>query len=201
MAVPDAEFRALREKVEVLNGDRGDKDRSQAALRRAQLAEVQQFVATLKKSAEELRKTLEGVASELAISQGDILELAARIGHAEDNLQILEDDLDKLQGEVTDLDGRIESLQGQADDIESQLASAKGQIADVTGDLTALQSAVNGVRDTVAAIRQRAATVDVPSLSSSTVAAPPTAGDYNALQGDVAAMRQAILNLKAAVAG
>lgn len=199
MTIADAEFRKLKEVVEVLNGDRGDKAKSQAALRRAQLQEVETFIATVKESAAAIRKELEVLVEEVREAQGDILELTARIGNAEQNLQILEDELAALQLEVTALDGRIQTLQTQADGIELQLTDAQGQITAVTGDLTSLQTTVNGVRDMLNGIRTRVGAVDIPSLTSSAVAAPPTAGDYNALRNDVAAMRQALLDLKSAI--
>jgi len=199
MTIADAEFRKLKEIVEVLNGDRGDQKKSQAALRRAQLLEVETFIATVKESAAAIRKSLEALVEEVRLAQGDILELTARIGNAEQNLQILEDELAELQLEVNALDGRIQSLQEQADGIEQQLAEAQGQITAVTGDLTSLQTTVNGVRDTLNGIRTRVAGVNIPGLSSGNVSAAPTAGEYNALRADVASLRQALVDLKTAI--
>lgn len=199
MTIADAEFRRLKEIVEVLNGDRGDKNKSQAALRRAQLQEVETFIATVKDSATAIRKSLESLVEEVREAQGDILELTARIGNAEQNLQILEDDLAALQLEVNALDGRIQSLQTQADGIEQQLIEAQNQITTVTGDLSSLQTTVNSVRDTLNGIRSRVSAVNIPGLSSGEVAAPPTAAEYNALRSDVAALRQAMVELKTAI--
>jgi chromosome segregation ATPase len=199
MTIADAEFRKLKEIVEVLNGDRGDQKRSQAALRRAQLLEVETFIATVKESATAIRKSLEALVEEVRLAQGDILELTARIGNAEQNLQILEDELAELQQEVSALDTRIQSLQEQADGIEQQLAEAQGQITAVTGDLTTLQTTVTGVRDTLNGIRTRVGAVNIPGLASSDIGAAPTASDYNTLRADVANLRQALVNIKTAI--
>lgn len=199
MTISDAEFRRLKETVEILSGERGDSKKSQAALRQVQLQDVQRFITDVKDSAAAIRKNLEDLVGEVHEAQEDIRDLTARIGNAEDNLVILEDDLIALQGDVSALDGRIQTLQGQADDIEGQLGQAQQQITTVTGDLTNLQDTVKGVRDMISGIRTRVGAVSVPNLSSSTVAAPPTAAEYNALQGDVAAMRQALIDLKGAI--
>lgn len=185
MTIQEVEFRKLKEAVEVLNGDRGDKDRSQSAIRRVQIKEVEKFIADVKESASVIRKNLEALVVEVVDAQQEILELTARISNTEQNLQILEDDL-------TALDGRIQTLQGQADGIESQLAEAQDQLDAITLDVTAISTTLSNIRTGVAA-------VGILPLTSSNLSLPPSASDYNALRDDVVNLRQALVSIKAAI--
>lgn len=116
------DLRILREKVEILFGDRGEPGK--AALRRGEIDALAEYIASLRQGAAAIGKTLEGIASEVASTKIDVIT---------------------LQGEVATAQADLVTLQGGIDDIGDQLAT-------ISTDLTAATDGLSNLKANVAAV-------------------------------------------------
>lgn len=169
MAIQDAEWRRLKEQVEVLAGVRGSS--GEAAVRRNQLGRVQELLADFDSKAAEIARS---IASELSAS---ISALQAKDGTHDTQIKALQD--------------AVKALQDRATALENSAKALRDDLTTTNGTVTANAKVVT---DTKAAVKK----VTVPALASADVTAAPTAAQYNTLRADVAAMRKALLDIQTA---
>lgn len=186
MAISDAEYRVLKEKVEVLNGDRGDKDRSMAALRRRDLRALQELSAGNAKAI-----TQAGV--EQQQSSATLTDLRQRMSAAEERLVALSAASEALGTRTGDLEAELQA-------VSDRLAAAEQQGVQQADEIAAIQLDLAAVEQGIADMTARVKAVTVPALKAKAVTAAPTADQYNDLLADVTAVRKAVLDIKAAIA-
>lgn len=184
MSISAQEMRVIKEKVEVLNGDRGN--RRLAALRTGDGQDLREFIAKLRKGTADVQR-------DLAIAVETQAALAASLATTQDDLATTNSALAAAQDALTALDASLTSISGDVATLETAITTAQDAI-DALGDSGATIAA------DVADIRAGAAAVTIDAATASTVAAPPTAAEHNALLADVDALRVALTAIKAAVA-
>ena len=171
------DWRVIKEKVEILFGQRGDK--RLAAMRMGDAIDLREFIAALRKGTADVQRDL---------------------GDAQAALESLSSSLSSTQADLADANTAIS-------DAQASLATLTGDLSSLQSDLDAAQEAIEALGDngaTIAAdvedIRTGAAAVSVPDIAAVTVGAPPTAAEYNALLSDVTNLQTALVALRAAVA-
>lgn len=146
------DLRIIREKVEILFGDRGDPDK--AALRRGEISALTEYIASLRLGAAAIGKTLEGIASEVASTKIDVIALQSDVATAQS-------DLVTLQGGIDDIGDQLSTISADLSLATDGLANLKTNVASVaiptvgTTHVTAAptQDDFNDMMDDLAAIR------------------------------------------------
>jgi len=197
----DQEWRILKEKVEVLNGDRGDRAKSKAALRRDQLIATEKLVADLKASADALQKSLSGVQASVQAAQNDLNRLVSRAAATEEQLSQVESSLTQIGSEIGQIGQQISDVSDQAAANTGRLDSIDTQLTTIGSRRETAETSINSVSDGLSSLKTNAGAVTVQEITSSPVAAPPTAAEYNSLLDDLTSVRAALVNIQSAIAG
>ena len=173
------DLRILKEKLEILTGERGDPQL--AAIRMRVLGQLQELISKLRISATEL--------------QNDINTL-------DQNLQGTQLQLDTVQSNVGTLQSSVTTIQGDIASIQTDLSTAQTTLTQLDADIAALQTDVGGLATLSGnfdQIQTDVTAVSIPGATQGTVAAAPTAAEFNQLLSDVNALRTALTNLKNAI--
>jgi chromosome segregation ATPase len=164
------EYRVLKEKVEVLNGDRGDS--SKQAMRRGEVTDLQNFIAQLRKGETDIQRALKKAQTDLATAQQ----------------------------QITDLDTEVSTAEQSITDLNQQIAAAQSAITAAQAAITALGANGAAIAGTVSNLQDAVAAITIPALTSASVSLPPTAADFNSLRDDVVAIHGALQDMKTAIA-
>lgn len=182
--ITDQEWRKLREKVEVLNGDRGDAQKTMRAVRykdfltlTTSLSSTSSGVSSLNQSISDLQTQINSIKNDGTSNSSDITTIKAQIA------TLMADD-DSQQGEIAAL--------------QTWKATATGQISALQTGLTATNTAATALATRVTNLEsaQTAANgVTLDDVTSADVTDAPTAADFNALRADVIALRTTVEQL------
>ena len=173
----DQSFRVLKEKVEILNGDRGDGRK--AAVREGDAQDLREFIAKLRKGTADVQKNLAEAVETMAQLAADLETTQGDLGEAQDAISTAQDSLTALATAIADVETSISDAQAAIETLDSSGATIAATVDD---------------------IQDAAAAVSIPGMASTPVAAAPTQAEHNSLIDDVAAIRTALISLKAAVA-
>ena len=186
MTTANQEFLIIKQKVEVLAGERGDP--RQAAIRMIYLSQLQNLIGKLTKSTNDLQVLVSNinedvldVRADVTLMQGDVATVQQALSDANDNLDSLESDIIQLKQDVTglsDATADVHQLQLDVGNLQTAQANTQSEVTQIKTDVTA---------------------VAIPAMSQGAVAAPPTAAQFNNLVSDVAALRTALLSMKTAI--
>lgn len=201
MALSDAELRIMKEKIEILNGDRGDKARGKSALRREDITAVEKIVVTNKASTSDLSKKLEELIVEVQAAKDDITDIETWKAATEITLGTLTDDLDQAKADIDSIELIVADIQTGLGNANLAIDGLQATTAALTDDLSDAVVLLGQVKDAVDGIKSRATSVSVPAITSVAITAAPTAGEYNALRTDVINLRTALVSLKSAITG
>lgn len=170
------DYRVLKEKVEILFGQRGDK--RMAAMRAGDAIDLREFIAALRKGTADVQRDLKD---------------------AEASLETLANSLSTTQSNLADTNSALASAQ-------STLGTLAGNVASLQADIETAQDAIDTLGDSGALISARVddiqsavGAVPVPTLTSADAAAAPTMGEHNALRADVVALTSALASLISAI--
>lgn len=177
------EWRVIKEKVEVLFGNRGDARK--AAMRAGDAIDLREFIAQLRKGTADVQK--------------DLADAVAQLEQLETNLGELGESLDETKGELATTQEGLAAAQQQLGGLQSTLMSVQQAIEAAQQAITALDQSGAAVAQELDALQAAAGAVNVPALISAQVDAPPTAAEFNLLWADVFAMRSALIDLRTAV--
>lgn len=194
------DWRILKEKVEILNGDRGNREK--AALRVGEARDLREFIANLRLGTTDIQKSLDAANVALTTLSEDLSSVQSQLDVAAEQLETATDGLAAAQATLDALEPTVEALAESLSDAEDAILA----LGDIAGEVDALNLTVGSLIPTVAGlgtaiddIKTNAAAVTIPSATATTVAAPPTAAEHNALLDDVAGLRLALSSLKAAI--
>lgn len=176
VAQTNHEFSRLKEKVEILNGERGD--RNKAALRRSDLSQIQTLLAFLRQNGGDMTATI-------AAMQQSIVSVQAALNTAQQAISDLNIDLGVVQSALSDAETAISTLQDDLETLQTGLDDLVDQVQGIETDLSDLKVA--------------AAAVSIPALSSTPISSAPTDADFNTLLSDLTNVRQALSQLQAAI--
>jgi chromosome segregation ATPase len=176
-------FRQLKEKVEILNGDRGDQRK--AAMRQGDAQDLREFIANLRKGTADVQK--------------DLADAVDKLNQLGTTLDQVEQSLDDTKADLEQTEQALVAAQATLSTLQQTLTSVQSSIEQAQQSIEALDQSSAAVASELAALRAAATGVTVPDVSAVAVSAPPTAAEYNALLGDLIAMRTALLSLKAAI--
>ena len=186
MQISMNDLRILKEKLEILTGERGDPQL--AAIRMRVLGQLQELISKLRISATEL--------------QNDINTLDQNLQGTQSQLNTVQTDVATLDGNVNTLQFNVTSLQSDIAAIQTDLSTAQTTLAQLDADIAALQTDVGGLAtlsDNFDQIQTGVTAVSISGATQGTVAAPPTAAEFNQLLSDVNALRTALTNMKNAI--
>lgn len=187
------DLRILKEKLEILTGERGDPQL--AAIRVRALGQLQELISKLRISATDLQNDINTLDQSLQSTQSQLNTVQTNVG-------TLQTDVAALDGNVSTLQGNVTSLQSDIAAIQTDLSTAQTTLAQLDADIAALQTDVGGLAtlsDNFDQIQMDVTAVSIPGATQVTVAAPPTAAEFNQLLSDVNALRTALTNLKNAI--
>lgn len=187
------EWQILKEKVEILAGERGDPNL--AAIRVRVLGQLQELISKLRISATDLQNDINTLDQSLQSTQSQLNTVQTNVGTLQTDVAALDSDVSTLQGNVTTLQGEIATVQ-------TDLNTAQTTLTQLDADIAALQTDVGGLAtlsDNFDQIQMDVTAVSIPGATQVTVAAPPTAAEFNQLLSDVNALRTALTNLKNAI--
>lgn len=173
------EWQTLKEKVEILAGERGNPEF--AAIRVRVLGQLQELISKLRISATDL--------------QNDINTI-------DQNLQTTQTQLDTLESSVTFLQNDVNAVQTDISTIQTDLSTAQTTLTQLDADIATLQSDVGGLATLSTRFDQMQTDVtgvSIPSPAQGTIAAAPTAAQFNGLVSDIAALTNAVTSLKNAI--
>ena len=173
------DLRILKEKLEILTGERGDPQL--AAIRMRVLGQLQELISKLRISATELQNDI------------NTLDLG---------LQGTQLQLDTVQSNVGTLQSSVTTIQGDIASIQTDLSTAQTTLSQLDADITALQTDVGGLATLSTRFDQMQTDVtgvSIPSPAQGTIAAAPTAAQFNGLVSDIAALTNAVTALKNAI--
>ena len=179
MQISMNDLRILKEKLEILTGERGDPQL--AAIRMRVLGQLQELISKLRISATDL--------------QNDINTI-------DQNLQTTQTQLDTLESSVTFLQNDVTTLQTDISTIQTDLSTAQTTLTQLDADIATLQSDVGGLATLSTRFDQMQTDVtgvSIPSPAQGTIAAAPTAAQFNGLVSDIAALTNAVTALKNAI--
>ena len=180
------DVRILKEKLEILAGERGDPQL--AAIRMRVLSQLQDLIGKLRISATDLQNDIDVLDQSLQSTQSQLNTVQANVG--------------TLQSDVAALDSSVATLQGDIATIQTDLGTAQATLAQLDADITALQTDVGGLAtlsDNFDQIQTDVTAVSIPGATQGAVAVPPTAAEFNQLLSDVNALRTALTDLKNAI--
>lgn len=181
----------MKQKIEVLAGERGDPQK--AAIRMIYLKTLQDLISKLRGSTNDIQLAVSVL--DQAVSQTQV-----QIG----NVQGAVND---LQVDVNGLEGTVGQITTDVAHIQNDLAAATGDLDQLVLDISDLQIIINDLETSTGStgaalteLKTDVAAVTVPVMQQGAVAAAPTMAQFNLLVGDVAAVRQAVVDLKNAIA-
>lgn len=177
-------FRAMKEKVEILNGDRGDRRKS--AMREGDAQDLREFIANLRKGTADVQKDL-----------ADAVSLLDQLG---ENIATISGSLDETKADVEATTQALGTAQQLLSQLQLSLSTVQSSIVDAQASIDALDQSGAAVAADLSALKAGAGSVTIPPVTSAPVSAPPTASEHNALLDEVIAQRDALIALKAAVA-
>ena len=166
--VNEQEFKKIAEAVAVLAGWRGNK--SKMAMVRSDLGGLEEYIAKLSKDAGKIEKSL---------------------GTVNEGLQQTQSDLSTLQDGLSAVQTGLSAANGVLADLENQIAAAQDQIDAIAEGSSTAQQDIDNLKLAVAG-------VSVPGATGSTVTAPPTDAEFNALVNLVNSIATSLAALKTA---
>lgn len=172
MTTANQEFLIIKQKVEVLAGERGDP--RQAAIRMVYIDKLQELVERLSISTINMQKVIGGLNT-------DVSGIVTSIDKIEVDLKSAQDGLLEINNELAILKDDLDTLNGLHDELEI----VKGSVDSVTNDVSTL--------------KQDVSLVIVPAMNQGNIAAAPTAAQFNNLVADVGNLRSAIIAIKDAI--
>ena len=175
--------RKLVEELEVLAGWRGTPQ--QQAMRRGDLANTQELIASLRVSAQSISRDLSNINSQLSSVGGDVDQLKDRATASEQKLSSIESRITSVGNQLGILESRIQNANDTLEETDFNLNQLSNQYQQ-------LQSSYN---DVIASV----SSVTIPAIGASQISSDPTAANYNTLLNDVTNLHQAIVDLKAAI--
>lgn len=187
------DLRILKEKLEILTGERGDPQL--AAIRVRALGQLQELISKLRISATDLQNDINTLDQNLQGTQSQLDTVQTNVG-------TLQNDVAALDGNVSTLQSSVTTLQGDIASIQIDLSTAQTTLSQLDADISALQTDVGGLAtlsNNFDQIQMDVTAVSIPGATQVTVAAPPTAAEFNQLLSDVNALRTALTNLKNAI--
>ena len=187
------DLRILKEKLEILTGERGDPQL--AAIRVRALGQLQELISKLRISATDLQNDINTLDQNLQGTQSQLDTVQTNVG-------TLQTDVAALDGNVSTLQGNVTSLQSDIAAIQTDLSTAQTTLSQLDADISALQTDVGGLAtlsNNFDQIQMDVTAVSIPVATQVTIAAPPTAAEFNQLLSDVNALRTALTNLKNAI--
>lgn len=187
------DLRILKEKLEILTGERGDPQL--AAIRVRVLGQLQELISKLRISATELQNDINTLDLGLQSTQSQLDTVQTNVG-------TLQTDVAALDGNVSTLQSSVTTLQGDIATIQTDLSTAQTTLSQLDADIAALQTDVGGfatLSDNFDQIQTDVTAVSIPGATQGAVAAPPTAAEFNQLLSDVNALRTALTDLKNAI--
>ena len=187
------DLRILKEKLEILTGERGDPQL--AAIRMRVLGQLQELISKLRISTTDLQNDINTLDQNLQVTQSQLDTVQTNVG-------TLQNDVAALDGNVSTLQSSVTVLQGDIATIQTDLSTAQTTLTQLDADIAALQTDVGGLAtlsNNFDQIQMDVTAVSIPGATQVTVAAPPTAAEFNQLLSDVNALRTALTNLKNAI--
>ena len=172
MATANQEFLIIKQKVEVLAGERGDP--RQAAIRMIYIDKLQELVERLSISTINMQKVIGGLNT-------DVSGIVTSIDKIEVDLKSAQDGLLEINNELAILKDNLDTLNGLPDELEI----VKGSVDSVTNEVSTL--------------KQDVSLVIVPAMNQGNIAAAPTAEQFNNMVADVGNLRSAIIAIKDAI--
>lgn len=154
------------EKLEVLWGSRGNP--RDHALRKGELADIQELIATLRKSVTDLRAALAQIKSDLDALASDVAELGNQISTLEDRISSAEDSLAELEGLIAAIDGRLNGVDTSIANLQTDVAALQSAVSSVTGDVTNLQTDVAHLQTDLTALTARVTEVEADIIDLQT---------------------------------
>lgn len=207
MATANQEFLIIKQKVEVLAGERGDP--RQAAIRMIYLSQLQELISKLTKSTTSLQDMVSALNADVVGVRGDVLIVQESVAHVQADVGGLQDDVIQVTSDVaiiqqslSDANKDLETLQLEIGNLQTEVNGLAGVTAEVDQlqlDVGTLQTGQTNLTNTVNGIQSDVTAVPIPAMSQGTVSAPPTAAEFNNLVSDVAALRTALLSIKTAI--
>lgn len=174
MAVSDSEFQRVKEKVEVLNGDRRTA-LDKRAFRYGEIRDLQEFIAKLRNGAEELGDRIEDIGV-------DTQALVATVA--------------RLVGDVNDLKEDTNQLRQRINKANSDITELAVRIGNARIDIDAIVSNTSTVQIELDEIQRNIKSLSLPNQQSSNVSDAPNANQYNRLVADVAAIISVLREFK-----
>ena len=207
MATANQEFLIIKQKVEVLAGERGDP--RQAAIRMIYLSQLQNLIGKLTKSTNDLQdlvsKINEGVLdirADVTLVQGDVATIQIQVGDIQGDIIQITGDIATIQQALSDANANLDNLELDIIQLQNNVNGLSGVTADVDQlqlDVGNLQTAQASTQNEVTEIKTDVTAVAIPTMSQGAVASPPTAAQFNNLVSDVAALHTALLSMKTAI--
>ena len=201
------ELLLMKQRLEELAGFRGDPRK--AAIRMIYLAQLQELIGKLTKSTNDLQVLVSAINADVVeirgdvtLIQGDVAHLQTDVGGLQSDVVLITGDIAVIQHGLADANQDLSNLQLEIGDLQTEVNGLAGVIAEVDQlqlDVGTLQTGQTNLTNTVNGIQSDVTSVAIPNMSQGSVAAAPTAAEFNALVNDVAALRQALANLKTAI--
>ena len=138
MTTANQEFLIIKQKVEVLAGERGDP--RQAAIRMIYLSQLQNLIGKLTKSTNDLQDLVSKI-------NEDVLDIRA-------DVTLVQGDVATIQIQVGDIQGDIIQITGDVAIIQQALSDANANLDNLELDIIQLQSDVNGLSGVTADVDQ-----------------------------------------------
>lgn len=180
------ELRLIKEKLEILTGERGDPQR--AAIRMIYMKNLQELIGKLKGDTTELQLSIEALNADLDATQSQLTTLQSNVG-------FLQADVDAAQADITGLQNNISSIQ-------SDISTANANLTQLNSDIATIQTEIDGLvglETRFNTMQSDVNAVSIPAATATSISTTPTAAQYNALLDDVNALRTALTNLKNAI--
>ncbi len=198
MAVSDVIIRRMQETLDVLAGNRGDK--TQAAVRFAQLGRIQELLADFDRNAETLARA---ISKELSDS---IANLQARDGQHDEQIAALQQAVKSISDSSKAISDRVKAVEDALALLQTAQADTNKRVDDNTTKIAAnadaaatnalgIEANAKALSDTKAAAKA----VVIPAITSAQVSAAPTAAQFNALQKDAVALQKALTDMRSAL--
>lgn len=187
------DVRILKEKLEILTGERGDPQL--AAIRVRALGQLQELISKLRISATDLQNDINTLDQSLQSTQSQLYTVQTNVG-------TLQNDVVALDGNVSTLQSSVTALQGDIATIQTDLSTAQTTLTQLYADIATLQADVGGLATLSTRFDQMQTDVtgvSIPSPAQGTIAAAPTAAQFNGLVSDIAALTNAVTALKNAI--
>lgn len=183
----DAEWNKLIEAVGVLAGWRGDKDKTQAAVRRADLQNLDKLLGNLKGSSASIDSQLKAINQQL-----QTLSL---------NVSSLRGDVDENATDISNLQGAVQTLQQSLATLQQTVNSHGQSITQLGTQVSTAQGTANAAKNDIDAAQARVQAVTVGDPTQGTITATPTAAQFNGLVADIRTIFDVLTEIKAAVVG